>query len=27
MGELAKRHSLVLPEALLDKLDQRLGQA
>jgi lincosamide nucleotidyltransferase B/F len=27
MGELATRHSLALPEALLDKLDQRLGQA
>jgi lincosamide nucleotidyltransferase len=25
IGELATRHSLVLPEALLDKLDQRLG--
>jgi lincosamide nucleotidyltransferase len=27
IGELATRHSLVLPEALLDKLDQRLGHA
>ena len=27
MGELAKRHSLALPEALLDKLDRRLGRA
>ena len=25
MGELAARHALVLPEALLDKLDQHLG--
>jgi len=27
MGELATRHALALPEALLDKLDRRLGQA
>jgi lincosamide nucleotidyltransferase len=27
MGELAARHSLGLPEAVLGKLDQRLGQA
>ena len=26
MGELAARHALMLPEALLDKLDRRLGQ-
>ena len=26
MGELAARHALMLPEALLDKLDWRLGQ-
>jgi lincosamide nucleotidyltransferase len=25
MGELATRHALALPEALLDRLDQRLG--
>jgi lincosamide nucleotidyltransferase B/F len=27
MGELATRHALALPEALLDKLDRHLGQA
>jgi len=27
MGELATRHTLTLPEALLDELDRRLGQA
>jgi lincosamide nucleotidyltransferase B/F len=26
MGELAARHGLALPEALLGRLDQRLGQ-
>src|ERR687889_233063 len=26
MGELATRHALMLPEALLEKLDWRLGQ-
>jgi hypothetical protein len=26
MGELAARHALMLPEALLEKLDWRLGQ-
>jgi lincosamide nucleotidyltransferase B/F len=26
MGELAARHAFMLPEALLDKLNQRLGR-